>query len=275
MVTTEGDGGEMTPWEKLLEQPHARGHFVQLYTADERALTNNVGQYLWQGLRRGEGALVIVTPEHRKMFCECLDRLCGDVSTLLKNRQLVLWDAEQTLSEFISAGQPDPQRFKNVICAAMRQLRPARNGGLRSYGEMVGILWKGRQFAAAIRLEQLWNRLLEQFAFSLYCAYAIDIFDKGFATANLDAVLSTHTHLIPAQPDGRLEDALDRSMAEILGSEAAALRDYIKSDRRPGSAVMPTAEAMVLWLRKNLPGQADRIFARFRHHYFATEVSPG
>jgi hypothetical protein len=39
----------MTPWEKLLEQPHSRGHFVELYEADEGALTTNVGFYLWEG----------------------------------------------------------------------------------------------------------------------------------------------------------------------------------------------------------------------------------
>lgn len=31
-----------------------------------------------------------------------------------------------------------------------------------------------------IRLEQLWNKLLEQSSFSLYCAYAVDIFGKDF-----------------------------------------------------------------------------------------------
>ena len=50
---------------------------------------------------------------------------------------------------------------------------------------MVGLLWKARQFAAAIRLEQLWNKLLEQSAFSFYCAYAIDVFGKDFEVANL------------------------------------------------------------------------------------------
>jgi hypothetical protein len=132
---------------------------------------------------------------------------------------------------------------------------------------MVGVLWKARQFAAAIRLEQLWNKLLEQSSFSLYCAYAIDVFGKEFAVANLDNVLCTHTHLVPSQPDGTLEAALNRSMDEILGSKADALRILIKANYRPAWAVMPAAEAIVLWLRKNLPEQADHIVARARYHY--------
>jgi hypothetical protein len=263
-----GERVKMSPWEKLLEQPHPRGHFVQLYEADEGALTKNVGQYLWEGLRRGDGALVIATAEHQELFCRHLDGLGADLAAALGSQQLVFWDAHQTLDQIMAGGQPDWQMFESVIRSAMRVVRPARGQeGLRAYGEMVGILWKARQFSAAIRLEQLWNKLLEQSSFSLYCAYAIDLFGKEFAVANLDGVLCTHTHLVPAQPDGTLETALNRSMDEILGSKADALRVLIKANYRPGWAVMPAAEAIVLWLRKNLPEQADQIVARARYHY--------
>jgi MEDS: MEthanogen/methylotroph, DcmR Sensory domain len=131
---------------------------------------------------------------------------------LVSTHQVVLIDAQQTLSQFLVAGQPDWQRFESVIRAAMLQVHPTKRAeGLRAYGEMVGILWKARQFAAAVRLEQLWNKLLEQSSFSLYCAYAIDVFGKEFEVGNLDGVLGTHTHLIPTQPDGTLETALRRA----------------------------------------------------------------
>jgi hypothetical protein len=241
---------------------------VQLYEADEAALTKNVGRYLWEGLRRGDGVLVIVAPEHRQLFSAHLDHLGADVPALLNTCQLVFCDARQTLAQFMVEGRPDWQRFEKSICAAMRQVRPGDGAeGLRAYGEMVGLLWKRRQFAAAIRLEQFWNKLLEQSSFSLYCAYAIDVFGKEFAVANLEGVLCVHTHLVPAQPDGTLETALNRSMDEILGPDADRLRVLIKAHYRPGWAVMPAAENIVLWLRRNLPEQVDSIVARARHHY--------
>ncbi|MDQ2948181.1 MAG: MEDS domain-containing protein [Acidobacteriota bacterium] len=231
-------------------------------------LTNNVGRYLWEGLRRGEGVMVIVTPEHRELFSDRLADLGANLPVLLETGQLIFHDANQTLAQFMVAGQPDWQRFEKIIRAAMRQVNPKEDAeGLRAYGEMVGILWKARQFAAAIRLEQLWNKLLEQSSFSLYCAYAIDIFGKEFDVANLDGVLCTHTHLVPAQPDGTLETALNRSMDEILGAEADELRLLIKANHQPAWAVMPTAERIVLWLRKNVPEQADHIVDRARQHY--------
>ena len=258
----------MSPWEKLLERPHSRGHFVQLYEADEVGLAKNVGHYVWEGLRRGEGVLLIVTPEHRELFSTNLSDMGANVPALLDSAQLIILDAQETLSKFMSAGQPDWSLFEKVVRDAMRQVRPEAGAeALRAYGEMVGVLWKARQFAAAIRLEQLWNKLLEQSSFSLYCAYAIDIFGKDFEVANLDSVLCTHTHLLPAQSDGSLEKAINRSMDEILGTKADALRVLIKANYRPGWAVMPTAENIVLWLRKNLPDQADEIVSRARHHY--------
>jgi hypothetical protein len=258
----------MSPWERLLERPTSRGHFVQLYEADEAALTRNVGLYLGEGLKRGDGVLLIATPEHSGLFCRELARLGEDPALLEKSGQLALFDAQKTLSTFMVGGQPDWNLFQGVITAAMRQVTPLHaEAGLRAYGEMVGLLWKARQFAAAIRLEQLWNRLLEQSSFSLYCAYAIDLFGKEFHIGGLDDILCTHSHLVPAQPNGDLETALDMAMDELLGAKADALRILIKANYRPSWAVLPNAEAIVLWLRKNLPGRADEIVGRSRYYY--------
>jgi len=254
--------------------PNSGGHFVQLYEAGDPALARNVGYYIAEGLRRGEGVVLVTTPEHTELFSAHLESLGLDIPALLLKRQLVFFDAERTMAQFMTAGQPDWERFETVIRAAIREVRPA-NGveGLRAYGEMVGVLWKARQFAAAIRLEQLWNRLLEQSSFSLYCAYAIDIFGKEFEDARVDGVLCTHTHMVPAQPDGTLEAALNRSLDEILGPEADALRTRMKAKSSRQRAVMPAAEAMILSLRKKLPERAESIIQRARDHYLALAAS--
>src|SRR5947209_19348739 len=131
----------MSPWEKLLERPHSREHFVQLGGTDELCLAQNVGLYLWEGLKRGGGALVIATPEHWERFrCE-LVRLGADPESLIGDRRLVVFDAQATLSRFTIAGTPDWQLFENVIGAAIRQvLTRNQDAGLRAYGEMVGLL---------------------------------------------------------------------------------------------------------------------------------------
>jgi len=165
-------------------------------------------------------------------------------------------------------GQPDWLEFEKVARGAMREVhakQPAAD--LRAYGEMVGILWKARQFAAAIRLEQLWNRLLEQSSFSLYCAYAIDLFGEDFDAVRLDGILCTHTHVLPTTLDGSLEKALHLAMKEILGADAENVDLLIKGTDRPVWAVVPTAENTVLWLKRHLPQHVEGIVARARFHH--------
>jgi hypothetical protein len=241
---------------------------VQLYRAGEPSLAQNVGLYLAEGLKRGDGVLVIAAPEHTALFRNHLEQQGIDVASARENRQLVMWDAQETLAQFLVDGQPDWHKFEAAIQVGIRQLPAAnRDTGLRAYGEMVGILWQNRQFAAAVRLEQFWNRLLEQAAFSLYCAYSIDIFGQDFHVGNLDGVLCTHTHLIPTEPNGNLEAALNRALDEILGADAEPLRVLIKKSDLPGRAVMPNAETMVMWLKNHLPARADAIVQRARQHY--------
>ena len=240
---------------------------MQIYQADQSALCRNVGQYIWNGLRRGDGVLVVATAEHRKLFTEHLVSRGMDTKAFVETSRLVMLDAPQTLSRFMIGAQPDWHRFEAVIREAIHRVRPAAGSeGLRAYGEMVGILWKRRQFAAAIRLEQLWNKVMEQSVFNLYCAYALDLFGSDFEMSQLESVLCTHTHLLPSDPDGSLEAALNRSLDEILGPEADNLRLRIKAHHRSSWAVMANVESAVLWLRRYLPEKAEEIVSRARNY---------
>jgi hypothetical protein len=69
---------------------------------------------------------------------------------------------------------------------------------------------------------------------------------------------------LPAELDGKLETALHRAMDEVLGPDADRVRGSIRANFRPSWAVMPAAERIVLWLRKNLPEHAGRIVQRAR-----------
>jgi MEDS: MEthanogen/methylotroph, DcmR Sensory domain len=260
----------MSPWDKVLETPDPQGHLVQLYQADERALTRNVSHYLWEGYKRGDGLLVIAGAEHRDAFRRQLEVLGADTDAAIRDGSLAFFDAQETLARFMINGQPDWDRFESVVRSAMGQVRQKDiHAGLRAYGEMVGILWKARQFSAAIRLEQFWNKLLTRSSFSLFCAYAIDVFGKEFQVGALDALLCNHTHLVPAETQGNLETAINQAMEDILGPKAHGLRLLIKANYRPAWAVLPAGEAVVLWLRNNLPDRAEPILDRARQHYQA------
>ena len=81
-------------------------HVVQLYQKLD-GLADAVVEYIGAGLARGEGAVIIATPEHGTAF---LARL----STADRSRLKVM-DAEQTLATFMVGGRPQWQAFRQVI----------------------------------------------------------------------------------------------------------------------------------------------------------------
>jgi hypothetical protein len=249
---------------KLFEHPEPEEHFVQLYGKDDRLLTRNVSRYLSEGLRRGDGLLVIATAEHRRSLVGLLTEERAYSRAVLEGR-LVFLDAQGTLSRFMVDGEPDQGRFESVIGEALQKVRSrAVHTGIRAYGEMVGVLWQAGELAAAARLEELWNQLLKASDVSLYCAYPIDVLSPEFHHASIDALMCSHTHLVPSQD--ALEIALDKAMDEVLGGRADGLRNLIQANHRPAWAAIPKAEEIILWLRNNLPGSAEKILDRAREY---------
>jgi DcmR-like sensory protein len=247
----------------LLDQLKSEEHVVQLYGSDDRLLTANVARYLAEGLRRGDGLLVIGIPEHRSSITRRLRDEPGYSRAVLEGR-LVFLDAEMTLTRFMRGGAPDPELFHAVVAGALQRVADsAAANGVRAYGEMVGLLWKSGARAAAVRLEELWNNLLRKSDVSLFCAYPIDIFGPEFDAETLDPLLCSHTHLIPH--DLELEQALSQATADVVGSGSAG--NLFPSNDRPGWGKLPPAEAMVLWIRKHLPESAEQILARAKQHY--------
>lgn len=107
---------------------------------------------------------------------------------------MIMEDAGETLASFMVEGMPDPLRFRNRLIPMIEQASRGRaKCVIRAYGEMVDVLWKDGQTAAAIRLETLWNQLAQTHAFSLLCGYSIGNFYKG---ASRDDICKQHTHVV-------------------------------------------------------------------------------
>jgi hypothetical protein len=55
-------------------------------------------------------------------------------------------------------------------------------------------------------------------------------------------------------------------MEDVLGPCAAALSAHIGTASRPAWAALPRGEAMILWLRDNLPAHTRAILTRTREY---------
>jgi hypothetical protein len=189
----------MSSWTELLERPEPRQHVVQLYGRDDQLLTRHVGQYLAEGLRRGDGLLLIATRAHTEVIVRGLEAEAGSFAAALASGRVITCDAEDTLARITVGGEPSPDRFDEVVGTTLRGLR-ARipHGNVCAFGEMVGLLWSAGQPAAAVALEELWNHLLDQHAVSLFCAYPIDVFHGECGGDAFRELAAAHTHVYAA-----------------------------------------------------------------------------
>lgn len=242
---------------------HARAHnHIVLFSPGDRTLGDAVAGYLADGLAQDETALVIATPEHRRLFERELGDRGVDVRAAAAERRLLMLDAEESTALFMTDHGPVWPRFEQAIDGALARLAPSGRG-VRAYGEMVDLLWMRGRKAHAIELEQLWTRLLETRRACLFCAYTLDLLDSSASPAGLDEILAAHSHVVSsAGPE--LDAAVDDAVREAVGDEEfAALRALIQVSLRPGPA-MSWGERALLWARANLAPHSDRIVERVR-----------
>ncbi|HET7731135.1 MAG TPA: PAS domain S-box protein [Usitatibacter sp.] len=202
--------------------PAGRDHFVQFYESDD-VLVEEVAGYLRHGVQSGSTALAIVTKEHRDRVLARWSREGFDFDAAAERGQLVMMDAGETLSHIMVDGMPDPARFDVIVGTVLRQAIE-RHGDVMAFGEMVAVLWSEGRQAAALQVEELWNRLAAVHRFSLYCAYPLrDCATAGMAGA-FEHVCEAHSHVIPGESmrDPKSEDEQVRWIAR-LQQRAAAL----------------------------------------------------
>jgi hypothetical protein len=173
-------------------RPH---HAVRFYE-NEKSLAKIVAEFLADGLTDSTPGIVVATASQRAAIVRELVVRGVDVVPLTRSGDLVLLDAADTLSSFMTDGMIDDRAFNDRLCAVIKRASRGRTGcPIRIYGQMVDILWQEGKRDLAIRLEILWNQLANTQSFSLLCGYAIGPFYKD---AHFREVCAQHTHLISA-----------------------------------------------------------------------------
>jgi hypothetical protein len=239
--------------EDLVRNPGPHDHFVQLYQKLD-GLADAVAEYIGAGLARGEGAVLIATPEHCAAF---LARLSAADRSRLK-----VLDAEQTLATFMVDGRPQWQAFQQAIGGLIAEMR-LQYPTVRAYGEMVDVLWQRGEREAAIQLEEYWNELGKLQTFSLFCAYRMDPLESAAYAGPLESVCKAHSHLIPARDTARFDAAVSEASVKVLDPQLAQILLALAASHHTATR-MPTGQAALFWLRQNMPRTADRVLRELR-----------
>lgn len=212
-----------TDWRRMSDSEH----FVQFYEADG-VLLNSLSGFIGTAINSGDGALVVATGAHREGLDELLRANGLDLISAKTRGQYVSLDAAETLSKFMVDGLPEPRRFTKVLGNVIESVTDGRNS-VRAFGEMVALLWAEGNYAAAIRLEELWNGLQKNYSFSLFCAYPINGFSGEQFVEPLTGVCTAHSRVIPAESYADLVNHDERLRAIIqLQQKAKTLQAEIR-----------------------------------------------
>jgi RecA-superfamily ATPases implicated in signal transduction len=180
----------------LLTDPQPHSHIVYPST-DEALIAEAVGVFASAGLKKGE-AVVLVTTDARRGVIECHLKADGfDVRSFQNSGQLAFLEASELLSVFLKEGMPDAEMFKTSVTRVIERACTNPETGearkVRIFGEMVSLLYMGSNTAAAERLEEFWNEMVEAYSVSLFCAYSL-VPKNGWPR------VSTKSHRLPLTP---------------------------------------------------------------------------
>jgi len=219
------------------------GHVVQFYS-DDSFLLDSLSKFVGNALVAGDAAVIIATRAHLDALAHRLADRALNVGKATREGRYIALDAADTLAKFMRNGQPDANTFVETIGPVIaRAAAAAQSEGSRvaAFGEMVALLWADGQAEAAIKLEQLWNDLARQHAFSLRCAYPITGFHDEAHAAPFFKICSEHSSVIPGESYTALPSEQDRlrNIAE-LQQKAQAL----ETEKSLLHALRQTTEAL-------------------------------
>jgi MEDS: MEthanogen/methylotroph, DcmR Sensory domain len=128
-------------------------------------MIESVTVFIKGGLTVGAAVLVIMTAKHR-MFLHTLLANKG-----IASEKLMFLDANDNLTHFMVEDWPKEPQFMQAMEALIGSA--CKSGRVRVFDEMVAILCSEGKAGAALRLEELWNVLVNRHNFPLLCAYPL------------------------------------------------------------------------------------------------------
>src|SRR5829696_8670517 len=129
----------MSVRERVSQADVGSDHIVQFFDSDE-SRAECVADFLAQGYRAGEPAIVVARPHNWTSVYELLEARGIPMQQAMADGMIVVKDASDTVVG------------KAIATLARRGTR------VRAYGEMVDMLAQRGELTEAIALEALWNR---------------------------------------------------------------------------------------------------------------------
>jgi hypothetical protein len=164
-------------------------HFVDL----DEDLVRVIGRFFREGFDAGATCIAIVTREHRVRIDAHLESRDFNPEKLAAAYRYIPLDADTTLASFMSGDLLDRERFHRSSRLLLAQAA-SLGAPVRIFGEMVTLLAERGLNHTALQLEELWNDLSREYAFTLLCCYRRTLFTgehyKNVCAVHSDVLLT-------------------------------------------------------------------------------------
>ena len=159
------------------EKPPRR-HEVLFYS-DDAVLLDGFTRFIAAALKAGKVAIVLATELHLNNLDLRLKAQGLDVAAAIRRGTYIQLDVAKMLSTFMVNDMPDEARFFEAASGLMQSAARVAQGEhscVVACGEGVALLWAEGKADAAIRLEQLWDKVGTTFEVDILCGYALSSF---------------------------------------------------------------------------------------------------
>jgi PAS domain S-box-containing protein len=231
------------------DERNSQGHSVQFYE-DDNFLLDGLSRFIGAALLAGDATVVVATKPHRVGLNKRLASRGLNLQPAIAEGRFISLDAAETLSTFMVNGLPDEARFSRLVTGMLTQLEAAARGEhprVAAFGEMVALLWAEGKSDAAIRLEQLWNKLARTHSFQLHCAYPIHLFSRERDADLIKAICLQHTLTVPTEEfTALISDEERRRTIVSLQQRARSLETEIRERKKVDVALRASEERLRL-----------------------------
>jgi CheY-like chemotaxis protein len=201
---------------------HAPGtHVVQFYEGED-FMHREVLAFFAQAFRRRDPVVMISRPHTYRAVIECLQSDSDSAMADAAGRVTFI-DAHEALSNLMDGDVPVPARVHQSFNGLMAAAALAPGQMLWICGEMAAELCRTGNWAAAARIEELWNEASAGHRCVTLCSYAMAGFDADISSTSFRAICSQHTHIVPAEGYSEARD--DRARLETV----AALQQRVRA----------------------------------------------
>lgn len=186
------------PFSQLAPKLAPGHHFAHFYSSTD-TLFGSVAEYLAGGIANREAVLVFSRTQTRGGIRQQLALRGMELDQLQASGQLLWLDADAVLAQLLHEKNISDAAFAEIVEQKIQRML-GRFGAVRTYGEMVDLLWQDGNYKGVLSLERLWDKLVRQYRLSVFCGYQLQ--EDGGQHASFNGMCCSHSHLLTR--DGNL-----------------------------------------------------------------------